>query len=105
MKFCPKCGTLLVFKKEKRCLFCSRCGWEERAEKPISYVKAPAEEKIVVIGKEEQRLRTLPQIKITCPKCGYGRAYWWMVQTRSIDESPTQFYRCVKCGYTWREYS
>ena len=105
MKFCPKCGTLLVFKKEKRCLVCLRCGWEEKVEKPISYVKAPAEEKIVMIGKEEQRLRTLPQTKITCPKCGYGKAYWWMVQTRSIDESPTQFYRCVRCGYTWREYS
>jgi DNA-directed RNA polymerase subunit M len=28
-----------------------------------------------------------------------------MVQTRSIDESMTQFYRCTKCGHTWRDYS
>jgi DNA-directed RNA polymerase subunit M len=28
-----------------------------------------------------------------------------MVQTRGIDESMTQFYRCTRCGYTWRDYS
>ncbi|MCW3991867.1 MAG: hypothetical protein NWE79_04105 [Candidatus Bathyarchaeota archaeon] len=27
-----------------------------------------------------------------------------MVQTRSADESPAQFYRCIECGHTWREY-
>lgn len=105
MRFCPKCGTLLVFKKEKRSLVCSKCGWEEKAEGPKSYAKASAGDKIVTIGKKEQGLHTLPQAKVECPKCGHNRAYWWMVQTRSIDESPTQFYRCVKCGYTWRDYT
>jgi DNA-directed RNA polymerase subunit M len=61
-------------------------------------------DKVVVIGKEELNLRTTPQVKINCPKCGNGTAYWWMVQTRGVDESMTQFYRCTKCGYTWREY-
>lgn len=105
MRFCPKCGTILVFKKEKRSLVCSECGWEEKAEGPKSYVKPIAEEKIVTIGPKEQKLHTLPQTRVECPKCGNGKAYWWMVQTRGGDESPTQFYRCVKCGYTWREYS
>jgi DNA-directed RNA polymerase subunit M len=27
-----------------------------------------------------------------------------MVQTRRADESATQFFRCTKCGHTWREY-
>jgi len=105
MKFCPKCGTLLILKKEKRCLTCPKCGWEEEAEEPICFTKPSAEDKIVTIGKKEQSLHTLPQVKANCPKCGHGKAYWWMVQTRGIDESATQFYRCVKCGYTWRDYS
>ena len=105
MRFCPKCGTLLVFEREKRSLVCPKCGWEEKAEGPKPYIKASAEDKIVTIGKKELNLHTLPQVRAECPKCGHGRAYWWMVQTRSIDESPTQFYRCVKCGYTWRDYT
>jgi DNA-directed RNA polymerase subunit M/transcription elongation factor TFIIS len=27
------------------------------------------------------------------------------VQTRGSDESSTQFLRCTKCSYTFREYS
>lgn len=48
---------------------------------------------------------TLPTIKIDCEKCGNDEAVWWMLQTRSADEPTTQFYRCTKCKYTWRDYS
>lgn len=47
----------------------------------------------------------LPTISIDCQKCGNSNAYWWMLQTRSADEATTQFYRCTKCGHTWRNYS
>jgi DNA-directed RNA polymerase, subunit M/Transcription elongation factor TFIIS len=42
--------------------------------------------------------------EVTCPKCGNHEAYYWMIQTRAADEPPTRFYKCVKCGHTWREY-
>jgi DNA-directed RNA polymerase subunit M len=48
---------------------------------------------------------TLPTTAIDCPKCGNNNAFWWMLQTRSADEATTQFYRCTKCGHTWRNYS
>ena len=48
---------------------------------------------------------TRPTIKIECEKCGNDEAVWWMLQTRSADEPTTQFYRCNKCQYTWRDYS
>ena len=63
------------------------------------------DEKIIVVGKKERKLSTMPRTKIVCEKCGNDEAYWWMVQTRSIDESMTQFYRCTKCEHTWRDYS
>ncbi|MCK4583454.1 hypothetical protein KAU18_09090 [Candidatus Bathyarchaeota archaeon] len=62
-------------------------------------------DKIIVIGKKERELSTMPKTKALCEKCGNNEAYWWMVQTRGIDESMTQFYRCTKCGHTWRDYS
>jgi len=59
--------------------------------------------KVVVFGKGEE-LEQLPVTKVGCPKCGNEEAYWWVQQTRSSDEPPTTFYRCKKCGYTWRSY-
>jgi DNA-directed RNA polymerase subunit M len=57
---------------------------------------------VAVIGKKEQ-LSTLPTLQIPCPRCGNNTANVWQVQTRGSDESSTQFFRCVKCGYTMRE--
>jgi DNA-directed RNA polymerase subunit M len=106
MKFCSECGTALVIDRAKQGLVCPKCGAEELLEKDIIYSKAGSNrEKIIVIGKRERNLRTTPQVKANCPKCGNNKAHWWMVQTRGIDESSTQFYRCTKCNFTWRDYS
>jgi DNA-directed RNA polymerase subunit M len=87
-------------------LVCGKCGANENIVMDIVYTNDHTElDKIIVIGKKERKLKTLPQTKITCPKCNNTEAYWWMVQTRSADESTTQFFRCTKCENTWREYS
>jgi DNA-directed RNA polymerase subunit M len=115
MEFCPDCGRRLVpAKKEvesgerKLVLSCPKCGYEKTAEGPIPIsrtVEHTPQESIVVIGKEEQKLKTLPTVTIECPKCGNNQAYVWQVQTRGADESTTQFFRCTKCSHTFREYS
>ena len=105
MKFCSKCGTVLKLNPEKKVLVCPKCKVEEKMEEAIVYERNnEAKEKIVVLGRKERNLRTLPQTKAKCPKCDNTQATWWMVQTRSIDESATQFFRCTKCGHTWRDY-
>jgi len=110
MEFCPRCGMRLVpTKKEKRVvLVCRKCKYEraaQKAETSSRKIDHSPEEQIAVVGAKEQELRTLPTIKMECEKCRNTEAYWWLVQTRGADESPTTFYRCVKCGYTWRDYS
>lgn len=117
MEFCPKCGSRLVLKKEKTgekkslMLVCPKCGYKKSGlgsdtTRKNSKIIPPDPQKLVaVIGKKEQKLRTLPTARIECPKCGNNLAYVWQVQTRSADESSTQFFRCTKCGYTFREYS
>ena len=85
---------------------CPRCGAEEPMNESTVIQRENKEvDKIIVIGKKEQSIKTMSQVKMQCPKCDNDKAYWWMVQTRSIDESMTQFYRCTKCSYTWRDYS
>ncbi len=115
MEFCPTCGTRLtpiqelVGDKSTLVLVCKKCSFKE----PVSgtkttltrVVKHTPQQRIALIGKEEQRLRTLPTIRVECPRCGNNRAYVWQVQTRGSDESSTQFFRCTKCNYTFREYS
>ncbi len=105
MKFCSKCGTVMTLDPEKKVLVCPNCKAEEMMEETIVYERNnEAKDKIVVIGRKERNLRTLPQTKVKCPKCDNTQATWWMVQTRSIDESATQFFRCTKCNHTWRDY-
>jgi DNA-directed RNA polymerase subunit M len=117
MEFCPKCGSRLEPKKAKSgkaaslVLVCPKCGYKKqesskKVEPEVAKVIQPNPQKLVaVIGKEEQKLRTLPTVRIECPKCGNNTAYVWQVQTRGADESSTQFLRCTKCNYTFREYS
>jgi len=107
LQFCPKCGsTLLPQKKEKKVLLaCSKCGYEStKSAKVVSRLRRERES-IVVIGREEQKIRTLPKTKADCPKCSNHEAFYWLVQTRGADESSTQFFRCTQCGATWRENS
>jgi len=107
LQFCPKCGsTLLPQKKEKKVfLACNKCGYTStRSDKVVSRLTQDTE-KIIVIGKEEQKIRTLPKAKAECPKCNNHEAFYWLVQTRGADESSTQFFRCTNCGATWRENS
>jgi DNA-directed RNA polymerase subunit M len=115
MEFCPNCGTRLVPTRKKQGkktvlqLVCPKCAFKKRgvhtpAVTPKVIERVP-QESIAVIGKKEQKLRTLPTVKIECPKCGNNIAYVWQVQTRGSDESSTQFFRCTKCNYTFREYS
>jgi DNA-directed RNA polymerase subunit M len=117
MEFCPKCGSRLVPKKGKTpkstslVLACPKCGYTKASSsrkiepKAAKVVQHNPQQFVAVIGKEEQKLRTLPTVRIECPKCGNNLAYVWQVQTRGADESSTQFLRCTKCNYTFREYS
>lgn len=88
---------------------CTNCGHKEKL-KERSLKENTDEElsntpQIKVVGDKEAKLNSLPTTKIDCPKCGNNEAFWWFLQTRSGDEPPTQFYRCVKCSHTWRSYS
>jgi DNA-directed RNA polymerase subunit M len=115
MEFCPKCGTRLEPKKtgtnKSLVLTCAKCGYKKptptkKVEPKIAKViQHKPTQLVAVIGKEEQKLRTLPTVRIECPKCSNNLAYVWQVQTRGADESSTQFLRCTKCNYTFREYS
>ena len=103
--FCPECGSILRPKDKagKRILYCS-CGFtkspDEETSVELKETNSSAK-KIEVVENVDIR----PKIKITCEKCGHKIAYYWTQQTRGADEPETRFFKCTKCGYTWREYA
>ena len=117
MEFCPECGSLFKHRKtgaDKETdvvLVCSKCGCKQHVEvgkvepKPSKVIKHDIKQLVTVIGKEEQKINTMPTLKVECPKCGNNLVYVWQVQTRGGDESSTQFFRCTKCSHTFREYT
>jgi len=104
MKFCPNCEVKL--KKSDLELVCPKCDYVEGKENKQT-TKAMQEESTSEFNvlAENEGEETLPTIKIECEKCKNDEAVWWMLQTRSADEPTTQFYRCTKCRYTWRNYA
>ncbi len=108
MKFCPKCKTLLIPRKDEgeTYLICRCCGYKiETNSLQYRIVKSKEREsKISLSVIENKNENLMPKIKVECPACGGIEAYWWLVQTRRADEAPTRFYKCTRCGYTWREY-
>lgn len=54
---------------------------------------------------EEDNITQEEYEKIDCTKCGAKKVISWIEQTRASDEPPTRFYKCLKCGHTWRDYT
>ncbi len=108
MEFCKKCGNIMKVdkKKTKFMLVCS-CGYKipmKTKKEAFISSKLPAKKKEIIIMKKGDEAIDLPKTKVMCPRCEHMEAYWWMQQTRSADEPPTMFYRCTKCGHSWRSY-
>ena len=106
MKFCPKCDIRLKKSSGNPVLSCPKCGYTEGQEAEIQDQVSEEETKsdFLVLDENEPK-DVMPTIEIDCEKCGNKEAFWWMLQTRSADEPTTQFYRCTKCEYTWRNYA
>jgi len=106
MKFCDKCGNILVVINEEfgKFLFCKNCNLRYNLDEDVVFTSSGEKQKeIVVIDSDES---AFPTTTVLCPKCqSMEEAEWTLQQTRAGDEPPTRFYRCKKCRWTWREYS
>ncbi|WXG40699.1 MAG: transcription factor S [Candidatus Freyarchaeum deiterrae] len=113
MKFCPQCNSIMLPTKNNEgviTLKCRNCNYTSELEKESTEtykitkeIKHSARDKTTII-EDADAIQTMPTVKAACPKCNYDKAAYWQVQTRSADEGSTLFYRCLKCGYTWRSY-
>ena len=92
---------------------CTKCGFQIELDENKEAELAKKFKVQLAVKPEESRVQTIDIsnvrsgesiVRIECPKCGNMEAYAWQMQTRSADEGATTFYRCTKCGHSWREY-
>lgn len=104
--FCPKCGSILIPKKEEdRTILACSCGYKSQA-KEAGKIKETVKGKVSKVEiVESEEIEALPKMKAECPKCHNNEAYFWEVQTRAADEPATKFLRCTKCKHVWRDYN
>ena len=115
VRFCHRCGSVMYprYRDGRFELFCPRCGYvievsedEVKAYRMRSRVEHSPKDKIIVVSADRvPETAVVLKGQVRCPKCGYDEVYFWMMQTRAADEPPTRFYKCKRCGYTWREYA
>jgi DNA-directed RNA polymerase subunit M len=111
MQFC-ECGGLLVPEKQSDGqirMKCPACGKLISSESnstafEIKQKFRHSEMEKTVIIEDPNEIETMPKVNAHCEKCGHNEAVYWQLQTRSADEASTTFYRCKKCGFTWRDY-
>ena len=103
MKLCPKCGSIMLPKKQDNTVLfiCNSCGHSESGEAKIKEKVKHEHREIEIVEKRDD---IHPVVKTKCPECGHDEAYNWEIQTRAGDEAATQFFKCKKCSHTWREY-
>ena len=101
MKFCPKCGAILV--KKNNAWVCPKGDY--RSKEKIKIESKEKQEKVSVGIIKEGQTNVYPITTADCPKCGNHKAYFFTTQTRAGDEAETRFFICTKCKYRWREYT
>ncbi|MFH0832751.1 MAG: transcription factor S [Candidatus Aenigmatarchaeota archaeon] len=105
IEFCDKCGSIMIPEKKTKNIYlkCRSCGAEKKRNVGDLKIIEKKEKVRGIVVLEKDRI-ILPMTDKMCPKCENIKAYYWLQQTRSADEPPTQFFRCVKCNHVWREY-
>ena len=99
--FCPKCGSILIPKKEgKNTIMKCSCGYSSKDKIKLTEVMKDKKE----IEAIEEEIEIHPLTEEECPKCNHRKAYYWEIQTRASDEPATKFLKCEKCKHIWRDY-
>ncbi|HLP79464.1 MAG TPA: transcription factor S [Acidobacteriota bacterium] len=106
MKFCTKCGSLMLPRKDGKntIMACTNCKYTNKQVTDVKISEDLSKKGSISIVDEASADSTLPTTKVDCEKCGHKEAYYWLVQTRASDEPATKFMKCVKCKHTWRDY-
>lgn len=101
MEFCDECGSMM--KAEEDVWVCGSCGHRQLKNPDTSYVIEEGQQVSEIVEIDDNGESGLPTTAVTCPECANDRAFYYMQQIRSADESETRFFVCTTCQHKWRE--
>ena len=105
MLFCPTCGNLLLLERSVNIMrfYCKTCPYVFNINQTLkNYSVYDKKSSDSILGGKEA-WENVAKTEATCPKCEGSKAYFKQIQIRSADEPSTIFYKCVDCGFEWRE--
>jgi DNA-directed RNA polymerase subunit M/transcription elongation factor TFIIS len=108
MEFCPNCEKTLTFVVGIG-YRCPKCNYthtiqqtEVREEKKVPSQKMT--NPIIISNSRETQYHTLPTRDVNCPNCTNSTA---TVRTQAVGKDDDvliiHLYRCMQCGYRWRQ--
>ena len=97
MEFCEKCGSMFMKKGDR--YVCAKCGNSKDTININTHEKMPERKKVETVKDDVSVYAVTPAY---CVKCENDKAYTWSQQTRGSDEPETIFFKCTKCGWSWR---
>ena len=106
MLFCPTCGNLLLIEKFAGTnfrYFCKTCPYIFNLNQKIKFEQTFEHNEIETVLGGKEAWEDVAKTDAVCPKCEHPKAYFKEIQIRSADEPSTIFYKCVNCGFEWRE--
>ncbi|KAH9589091.1 DNA-directed RNA polymerase [Trypanosoma melophagium] len=120
MFFCPFCGTLLLIEPHHPTnrFACSSCTYVApiTSTQPLtanhSFLKfnkavEDSSDAAQTTVKKEDEVDGGQVITVRCQndekECDGDRAHYVQIQMRSADEPATTFFKCLKCGFQWKQ--
>ncbi len=103
MKFCPRCGHLVIPKEKdnKIIVDCSKCDFYQEStldEHKLSDKTKPTQK--LEIAEDKNLLAVYDH---ECKKCGYNKAQLIEISATRTDEDDIIIWKCGKCGAVERE--
>jgi DNA-directed RNA polymerase subunit M len=107
VEFCPKCDMRMRLRFHSRgALCCPTCSYRKEFLDyfvPEGVNSNKGIDDVVVLDKGTVALLTQPTITVYCEECGGRKAETWSVAVGSGTQGGIMYFRCLRCGHTWRE--
>ena len=119
MKFCPKCGNLLIVEEGETQesinggedtvnvgvvqFRCQTCRYMNEITQTFSSLVQTKKKGVDDVLGGDEAWKDVDKTASVCPYCSHGEAYFLQIQIRSADEPMSTFYRCCKCSGQYNE--
>jgi DNA-directed RNA polymerase III subunit RPC11 len=114
MKFCPRCGNLLIIEEGEvmeevndgedevavgAVVFkCQTCPYQHEITHAFTNTVSTKKKEVDDVLGGDEAWKNVDRTEAICPHCRHNEAFFLQIQIRSADEPMSTFYRCCQCS-------